>query len=254
MGWAATKGQDFMAMRLIPIIALTLGLSACGGVNYGSSWDDRRSRAPDAHVEGVTHGSAYGGSLSFSDVAHMSEAFLAAMRGEEGTSRAWSNGRSGTRGEVIAGAPYLENVDYSRGRQLSAPVGIETRWSLEPAQGDYTTTTNTNVRLGATTASGVVETLPEGSVIEAVGRVSGAPWMLVARYGEAIGYMSSDFLEQRDGGDVLLAGGSPRQPVYCRTFEQSLSLRSGPRDRWNGTACQNARGQWRVEGSRGPGV
>jgi hypothetical protein len=78
--------------------------------------------------------------------------------------------------------------------------------------------------------------------------------MLVARHGEVVGYMSTDFLEQREGGDVLLAGGAPREPVYCRAFEQRLTLRDGARDQWQGTACLSPRGEWRVQRGPGPGV
>jgi len=243
-----------MILRSALLLILSLSLAACGGVSYGGFWDERDGRAPNANVEGVTYGSSYSGSLTFSDVSYMSDAFLNTMLGEEGTSRAWSNGRTGASGEVIAGTPFLQNVDYARGSRLRAPVGIQTNWVLEPAQGDYTATANTNLRLGASTSSSISATLDEGTVVEAVGRVRGSPWMLVARHSEAIGYMSTDFLEQREGGDVLLAGGAPREPVYCRAFEQRLSLRGGMRDQWSGIACQNRRGTWRVEGANAPGA
>lgn len=244
-----------MGRRLLFLSIIGLMVSACGGVDYGGGfWDDRDRGAPSARVERVALGSAYESYLTFSDVGYMSEAFETAMGAETGTNRIWYNRRSGAEGEVIAGAAYLENVDYARGRGLAAPVGLETRWALEPAQGDYTTTARTNLRLGASTASSIVGTLEEGTVLEAVGNVEGAPWMLVARHGEAIGYMSTEFLEQREGGDVLLAGGAPREPVYCRSFEQRLTLPGSRRDQWTGSACRSRGGIWRVEGPRGPGV
>ncbi len=241
-----------MTWRLASLLVLSLGLAACGGGYSGGFWD-QPGRGSGAYVDGVAMGSAYETRLTFSDVAAMSDAFTVAMSAEEETMRPWSNGRTGASGEVIAGAPFLQNVDYARGARLRAPVGLETRWALEPAQGDYTTTSDTNVRLGASTASPIAETLPEGTVVEAAGQVRGAPWMLVARLGDVIGYMSTDYLEQREGGDVLLAGGAAREPVYCRSFEQRLRLRGGARDMWRGFACQGSRG-WRVRGSAAPGV
>lgn len=240
--------------RLVLVLMASLAASACGGVQYGSPrWG--YEQGPTAQVDGIAYGSTYGSQLTFSDIGYMSDAFIGAMAADVGTSRVWANGRTGARGEVIAGEAFLENVDYARGRRLRAPVGLETRWMLEPAQGDYTTTTNTNVRLGASTSSLLAGTLPEGSVVEAIGAAQDAPWMLVARNGEVIGYMHTDFLEQREGGDLLLAGGAPRQPMYCRSYEQSLSLRNGPSDRWRGDACQTSFGTWQVQGSSGgPGV
>jgi surface antigen len=246
--------------RVLPLILFALTLSACGGVDYGGPFWGRGGggsgygAAPSAQVDGIAYGSRYASYLTASDTAFMSDAFLGAMYGEEGTRRPWSNGRTGASGEVVAGAPFLQNVDYARGRRLTAPPGLETRWALEPAQGDYTATATTNVRLGASTTSRIIDTLDQGMVVEAVGRVQNAPWMLVARHGDVIGYMNTDFLEQRAGGDVLLAGGTARQPVYCRTYQQSLATPSGQRDQWAGTACQDERGQWRVQGSRGPGM
>jgi len=249
------KGVSDMQWRLPLITFSALTLAACGGVNYGGGLWDRDGRgAPSAHVAGIAYGSAYESYLTSSDVAYMSDAFLTVMNTEEGTRRDWVNHRTGAQGEIIAGEPFLQNVDYARSGRLRAPVGLETRWALEPAQGDYSSTSNTNVRLGASTSAPVVSTLTEGSVVEAIGSVHGAPWMLVARHGEVVGYMHTDFLEQREGGDVLLAGGAPRAPIYCRVYDQRLVLRDGPRDSWSGTACLSRNGRWDVQGARGPGV
>ncbi|MBN4046364.1 SH3 domain-containing protein, partial [bacterium AH-315-P15] len=137
---------------------------------------------------------------------------------------------------------------------LRAPIGLYTDYALEPAQGDYVITTNTNVRLGASTSSPIVTTLAEGTVVEAAGQVRGGEWMLMARNGAVIGYMYAELLVQREGGDVLLAGGAARRPTYCRSYEQRLSLRGGARDHWQGAACRSPRGQWEIEGRRGAGV
>ena len=242
-----------MTARLALILISFLTLAACGGVDYGGPrWGG--DRAPSAQVDGIALGSTYGNAITFSDAGYMSDAFLSVVNAEAGAARSWSNGRTGASGEVIMGQSFLQNVDYARGSRLHAPVGLQTRWMLEPAQGDYTTTSNTNVRLGASTSAPIVSTLDEGTVVEAVGSTRGEPWMLVARHGEVIGYMHTDFLDQREGGDVLLAGGTAREPVYCRAFEQRLSLRNGPRDVWQGTACRSPRGEWRVQARGGPGV
>jgi len=242
--------------RLLPLLLAALTLTACGGVDYGGPFWDRGGRGgpPSAQVERIAYGSRYEASLTRSDAAYMSDAFLSAMNGEEGAIRNWSNRRNGSSGSVTAGEPFLRNVDYARGQRLSAPVGLETLWELEPAQGDYSTTSNTNVRLGASTTSRIISTLDEGTVVEAVGSVRGAPWMLVARHGDVIGYMNTEFLTIRDGGDVLLAGGTPRTPVYCRAYQQLLSLPNGSRDQWDGTACLSPYGAWQVQGTRSPGM
>lgn len=235
-------------LRKIGLMVMVLALAAC---ETTSSSAPPRVRAPQNVVPGIAYGSVYEHRVSFSDTAYMSEAFESAMRDRFGTSRDWYNPRSGARGIVRAGDAYLVGTDYARGQRLTAPIGLRTDYELEPDQGDYQAASNTNVRLGPTTSSDVVTTLPAGTVVEAIGRARGTPWMLVARGGEAIGYMHSDYLSSREGGDVLLAGGAARQPVYCREYQQTISFRNGAQDEWNGTACQDERGRWRVEGRRG---
>ncbi len=237
------------SLRNISVLVFTLILAGCGTVNYGGG---QGRRAPSTMIAGVAHGSAYDGYLTSSDVAYMSEAFGSAMGSSEGVSRDWRNPRSGAAGTVTAGEAYLVDVDYARGRRLRAPIGLYTEYALEPAQGDYVTTTNTNVRLGASTSSAIVTTLPEGAVVEAVGQLRGGAWMLMAREGGVIGYMFAELLEQREGGEVLLAGGAARRPTYCRAYEQRMVLRGGTRDQWQGSACRARQGEWQIQGWRGP--
>ncbi len=236
--------------RNIIVLILALMLAGCGGLDFSRGYG---GRAPSTHVPGVAHGSAYEGYLTHSDTAYMSDAFSFAMAADEGTAQDWRNSRSGARGTITAHEAYLLDVDYARGRRLTAPIGLYTDYPLEPAQGDYEISSNTNVRLGASTSAPIVTTLSAGSVVEAAGQVRGGEWMLVARGGAVIGYMYAEFLEQRAGGDVLLAGGAPRRPTYCRSYEQRLTLRGGERDHWRGAACRARRGEWNIEGWRGAG-
>jgi len=233
--------------KTIILVGLALAVSGC--VTMDSAKDRFRGRASTEIVSGVTWGSGYARFLTRRDEAKMSEAFLRAMNGPVGDGRHWRTGRTGTMGEIIGGRAFLMNVDYARGEELVAPLNLSTDYQLEPVQGDYTLLSNTNVRLGASTSAAVVDTLDQGTVVEAVGHVRGLDWMLMARDGAVIGYMYASLLEQRDGGDLLLAGGAPRTPTYCRRFIQELRLSDGVRDHWEGAACRNTRGRWYVEGA-----
>ncbi len=239
-----------VSMRLLLLAFVALLLAGCS-VSSGSR---NYSRGPDraqTHetVPYVAFGSNYERALGQRDAYQISGAFLSAMASEPNTSMNWSARRTGAHGMVIAGDAYLRDVDFARGRRLNAPIGLYTDHPLEPTQGDYEVKQNTNVRLGPNTNSPIVNTLTEGTVLEAAGRVRGQQWLLMARGGAVIGYMYEPLLEQRDGGDLLLAGGTSRTPTYCRDYRQTLRLPGGIDDSWSGTACRDRQGRWYIEGA-----
>jgi len=239
--------QTIKPWKAIGLLGAALAMAGCVTVD---SARDRFQRRPSVEtVEGIGWGSNYERFLTGRDESKMSEAFLRAMSGPLNDGRHWRTRRTGASGEIVGGEAYLQNVDYARGQQPTAPLDLSTDYQLEPAQGDYTLLSNTNVRLGPSTSDSIVETMDQGTVVEAVGSVRGLDWMLMARDGEIIGYMYAPLLEQREGGDLLLAGGAPRTPTYCRRYVQELRLEGGIRDRWEGAACRNARGYWYVDGA-----
>ncbi len=248
MGVCVMRNFRHVSKALI-VGGLALVLSGCVTVGGGSS----RRAMPDEVLAGVAYGSSYRSYITGRDERQMSRAFRVAMDSPVGADATWRTRRTGSRGEITGGEAYLLNVDYARGRRLIAPIGLYTNYPLEPAQGDYQLSSNTNVRLGASTSSPIADTLDEGTVVEAAGQVRGRDWMLMARDGIIIGYMYSPLLELREGGDMLLAGGSARTPTYCRSYSQSLFLSNGIDDRWTGAACRNTRGRWYIEGVAGAG-
>lgn len=241
-------------MRFLILVLAGLAVAGCSVSGGGGVY----RYPPDRHrgmemVPNVAYGSVYEQSLATGDLYEMSRAFEQAMAAPVGTSTNWQDRRSMSGGTVTAGESYLTNVDFARGRRLIAPVGLYTNDPLEPDQGDYEVKSNTNVRLGPNTNAPIANTLTEGTVLESAGRVRGGEWLLMARGGVVIGYMYGPLLERRDGGDLLLAGGTARTPTYCRDYSQSLRLRGGSYDEWTGTACRDASGRWVVETGRGRG-
>jgi hypothetical protein len=92
--------------------------------------------------------------------------------------------------------------------------------------------------------------LESGTAVDAVGKVVGQPWFLVATNGKVRGYVHESLVVRAPGDGLLLAGGPTRQAKSCRAFEQRLTL-FGRTDRWNGVACKEG-GAWRIESTTGP--
>ena len=73
--------------------------------------------------------------------------------------------------------------------------------------GLYVLTRNSNVRKGPGTEHGVLETLPAGSGVEVVGRLTDKNWMLVSADGAVRGYVFGNRLIKAPGTELELAPG-----------------------------------------------
>jgi surface antigen len=72
---------------------------------------------------------------------------------------------------------------------------VEPTPDIEPIGRTYQAKTTTNIRLGPSTNTDVAGQLAAGSRITAVGKVKGQPWIMVARGGRTIGYVSQANVE-----------------------------------------------------------
>ena len=88
---------------------------------------------------------------------------------------------------------------------------------LDPIGRTYEAKTMTNIRLAPTADSGISGTLAPGNKITAVGKVRGEPWIMVARSGRAIGYVSAANLEPvppRARAPAAAAAPASAQPTF----------------------------------------
>ena len=222
-----------------------LGLQGClapGDVPHG----------PQPSVSGAFTGSRVGSRLSGSDRAAVELALWQSLQAKGTRLRTWKNPETGSAGHARASGASLRDVDYKAGTELVAPLGLDAEHILVPDSGRYSTSTNSNVRLGPSTEHRVAKTLKEGTLVDAVARVQGRDWVLVASDDRALGYVYAPLLTRAEGDTLglALAGGSARQPRLCRRFEMALRLGDGTEDRWGGTACRSGSDAWKVVSGR----
>lgn len=84
--------------------------------------------------------------------------------------------------------------------------------ALEPVDQRYVATKNANVRSKPNVRAALIETLPKGAVITALGRVRDADWFLIARDGEQLGYVFAP-LVALEGSPAAVAALAPPRPT-----------------------------------------
>ncbi|WP_162244266.1 MULTISPECIES: SH3 domain-containing protein [unclassified Phenylobacterium] len=163
---------------------------------------------------------------------------------DRGGSQSWSNAETGASGDVRV-------ISTSNGGGGGQPVslsglrfanGVEPASAYEAASGPYTAPKTVNIRARPTTSAPVVGKLSGGQSFDALARVSGTPWLLAGRNGQAIGYVSDTVVRPASGGQY--AGGNS----VCRTFDQTIRTQSGAPETSRHTACKGSDGQWVVQG------
>lgn len=222
-------------MRVLPALAL-LALAACEtGRPYGAGGGGRVD---------FTEGSMLGASLSGADLQALYPAFVTAVEsGASGQAVAW-RGPSAS-GAVTPGAYLVGNLKPDPKTLLPLAAAVSFAEPMETELGLHALTRNANVRAGPSTDARVLEQLPSGTGVEAVGKVSGKPWLLVAVDGAIRGYVHESLTIKAPGTELDLAGGPVRRAHPCRAFDQTMTV-GGRADRWSGAACDRGQG-WRVE-------
>lgn len=165
---------------------------------------------------------------------------------DRGGSQSWSNSETGASGDV-----RVVSTSNGGGNGGGRPVslsglrfasGVEPAGAYEAASGPYTAPKTVNIRARPTTSAPVIGKLSGGQSFDALARVSGTPWLLAGRDGQAIGYVS-DTVVRPAGGNQYAGGNS-----VCRTFDQTIRTPSGAPETSRHTACKGADGQWVVQG------
>jgi surface antigen len=220
-------------MRLTVSAALSLLLAACAG---GPSFDGLGGGG-----DNYAAASALGAQLGSGDARALQPAFQQAMNGGADGERFDWRGRDSF-GWVKARAPRVGNLKPDPEDRPEIPAGLALDEMFETEQGLYALKSNANVRLGPSTDYPVLEQLNAGLGVDVIGKVVGKPWMLSAVDGKVVGYIHDSLMIKAPGTELLLAGGPRKPAVYCRGYEQRLSL-GGRSDLWTGVACRE-NGEW----------
>jgi len=229
------------------IIAGLIALTGCVDIAIS---DIARSRpAAQVTLDGAETGSRLATGLMWGDIKQISRTAWAAVESQGGANRLnWSNPSSGTHGTVSSGPIYL--IGFNSGEEIEAPLRLDTNPYLVPAAGAYVTNANTNVRLSPSVAGQKVRMLAEGEEVTVLAHEPETDWYLIAVDDRVIGYVFGPLLTRIEGGDLLLAGGEPKQPKLCRELTYSLLLITGQNDAWVNGACREGDEGWRVYGGR----
>lgn len=183
---------------------------------------------------GAAAGSWVGCRMQSTDQARAQQAARTAL--DRGVSQSWSNPQTGASGRVdVVSSSYGPPV---AGSSLRFAPGLQTLASYEMTSGPYYAAKKANLRAGPSTGAPVVGKLAKGESFDALGKVSGAPWVLVGRYGQAVGYVSESLV--RPSGDY-----SPAQ-APCRVIAQTINAPGygAATERYN--ACRDGRGEWQL--------
>lgn len=224
-------------LQLTILMIGAIALSACESIPYIGD-ENYNSGGRGNYAAGSSLASA----LKGDEREALKVAFLAAM--DTGTTQRWQ-GRQAV-GEVYPGAYSLANLKSDPGNRIrTANADLELSPVLETEQGLYVLTRNSNVRRGPSTDYPIVTKLSSGDGVDAVGKVVGEDWMLIATDDVIRGYVYRLLMIKAPGTELELAGGPRRQAILCREFRQKMS-RYSTTDEWAGAACKDDDETWRV--------
>ncbi len=226
----------FQAARGAAAIALLL--NACASGTSGTS------RSDNAAVN-YAAGSPLGLAMLASDAAKLQPIFVQALsRGVDGERYDWRGAESF--GWVKASAHRVGGLGPTSAALPIAPDNLALDGRFETDLGLFAVTRTANVRRGPSTDYEILTKLQSGDAVEAVGRLVGAPWLLIKQNDRIIGYLHESLTRRAPGAELDLAGGPTREALRCRSFEQRISY-GGRSDRWEGVACLDAGGDWRLQ-------
>jgi hypothetical protein len=222
-------------MRLL-FFAATLGLAACsslpgldavgvgGGANYAAA-------------------SALGAGLAARDLAALGPVFEQAVEnGKPGERYDWRG--PGASGWVKAGDRLVGDLKAEAGDRPPLDAGVDIGGTFDTELGLYAVARTANVRNGPGTDHQTRGQLQAGAPVIVVGRLVGAPWMLVESKGRVVGYVHESLLVRQPGAEFTLAGGPRKKATLCRAYEQRL-VAGSQSDVFKGVACRDGR-DWRL--------
>lgn len=205
-------------------------------------------------------GNQFGRLLDEQDMAAIEKETTEALeKAEDGETVTWNNPESGASAKVTP--------KDTRTVEKKVVVIRETKVAPTPALEligkPYGGLQDANVRAAPTADAEVVASIGEGEVINAVGKVDGSNWYLIARVGRSIGYVHGSLIEpstkvaqaQLRQEPVDLDAMEPDDDVVidtvsvqtqCRTLEFEVTAGDGQTEDQSFEACKAADGAWEI--------
>lgn len=167
------------------------GVGVIGGAVLGSFLGKGQGR-----IVGALAGAAIGGLIGNQIGAMLDEEDQKALQAQanqalltqpDNSQVAWASQRSGATATVVPENTRVETREVKVVRE----VGVAPAGQLDLIGAKYVAKSTTPVRLSPSTDGEVASSLPTGAHIWAVGKVSGQPWIMVAKNGKSVGYVSA---------------------------------------------------------------
>lgn len=136
-------------------------------------------------------GNQIGGMLDEEDRKALQEQTKQALRTQPDNGQiVWTSAHSGATATVVPENTRVETREIRVVRDASVAVAPQ----IEPIGARYVAKSDSNVRQAPSADAAVTTIIAANSAIWVVGKVTGQPWLLVARNGKSIGYVNAPLL------------------------------------------------------------
>ena len=114
---------------------------------------------------------------------------------QDGETVEWASEESGAKARITTTGTRQErkDIDLLRDRRVDSPPPLDIIGKPYASLGS-----SVNLRAGPSTGTPVVGSLDKGEVVHAIGKVQGAPWVMIGRNNIALGYVHASLVAEHD--------------------------------------------------------
>ena len=129
---------------------------------------------------------------------------------EDGETVEWSSTESGAKATITTRNTREETkeIDILRDERVASPPALDIVGKPYASVGS-----SVNLRAGPSTSTRVVGSLDKGEIVHAIGKVQGAPWVVIGKNNIAMGYVHESLVAEHDESAVQ------QQATLTSTFE-----------------------------------
>ena len=122
----------------------------------------------------------------------------------------WSSTESGAKATITTTNTREERkeIDILRDQRVASPPALDVIGKPYASVGS-----SVNLRAGPSTSTRVVGSLDKGEIVHAIGKVQGAPWVVIGKNNIALGYVHESLVAEHD------ESAAQQQATLTSTFE-----------------------------------